>query len=78
MSDVRKNFLSSNAFSRFFTGGCRNKFIDKEICKNVLYEVCGPSISLNLSRIPVYLKHFPAGTSVKNMVHFAQLTISGK
>lgn len=77
-TDIRQKFLSSNAFTRFLTGGCNNQFIDKEVCKNILYEICGPSISINISRIPVYLKHFPGGTSTKNMVHFGQLVINGK
>jgi lysosomal acid lipase/cholesteryl ester hydrolase len=76
--DIRKNFLSSNALTRFFTGGCNYKIIDQVVCKNLLYEMCGPSTSINLTRIGVYLRHFPAGTSVKNMVHFAQILISGQ
>ena len=31
------------------------------------------SSSSNKTRIPVYIAHTPAGTSVKNMVHFAQV-----
>ena len=75
---IRKNYLSSNAITRFFTGGCNYKLMDQVVCKNVLYEMCGPSTSINISRIGVYLRHFPAGTSVKNMVHFAQILISGQ
>ncbi|KAK8763163.1 hypothetical protein V5799_034230 [Amblyomma americanum] len=33
---------------------------------------------INTTRIPVYLCHAPAGTSMKNLVHFAQLVTSKK
>ena len=72
-SHVNRDFFSSNAFARFFTGTCNAELIDNVMCKNAVFEICGPSVSVNVSRIPVYLKHFPAGTSVKNMVHFGQL-----
>ena len=32
---------------------------------------------LNLTRVPVYFTYFPAGTSAKNMYHYAQLVKSG-
>ncbi len=37
----------------------------------------GPSSYINTTRLAVYQTHM-TGTSVKNMVHFAQIFISGK
>lgn len=32
----------------------------------------------NMSRVPVYLSNWPAGTSLKNIIHFGQLILSGR
>ncbi|XP_067671210.1 lysosomal acid lipase/cholesteryl ester hydrolase-like [Haliotis asinina] len=43
------------------------------ICENVLFVLGGFDYKvLNMSRVPVYIAHNPAGTSVQNMIHFAQ------
>jgi len=36
----------------------------------------GEEKNVNKTRIPLYLWHFPAGTSVKNMYHYAQAAVS--
>ncbi|KAL7694581.1 putative AB-hydrolase lipase domain, alpha/Beta hydrolase [Plasmopara halstedii] len=41
-------------------------------CTSFITTLMGPSVSLNATRLPVYIGHTPAGTSVKNMAHFAQ------
>ncbi|XP_046584376.1 lysosomal acid lipase/cholesteryl ester hydrolase-like [Haliotis rubra] len=43
------------------------------LCSNVLFLIAGYDVSnLNKTRLPVYISHTPAGTSVQDMVHFAQ------
>ncbi|KAG7390974.1 cholesterol esterase [Phytophthora pseudosyringae] len=42
------------------------------LCNSAIALVAGPSVSTNTSRIPVYISQTPAGTSVKNMAHYAQ------
>ena len=74
----KKEFFSSSAITNFIGDKCNIEIVDKEVCKNLAFTVCGPSVSVNITRLPVYLSHFPAGTSVKNMVHFAQLVVNGK
>ncbi|KAG6594169.1 Gastric triacylglycerol lipase [Phytophthora cinnamomi] len=44
----------------------------KKLCSTTISIVAGPSVSTNTSRIPVYISQTPAGTSVKNMAHYAQ------
>lgn len=57
---------------------CNIEIVDKVFCENILFVLCGPSSHMNVTRIPVYTTHSPAGTSTKNMVHFAQMVISGE
>lgn len=57
---------------------CNELVIDAAVCRNILILFCGPTKYLNTTRIPVYTTHDPAGTSTKNVVHFAQAVISGK
>ncbi|KAL3875546.1 hypothetical protein ACJMK2_033487 [Sinanodonta woodiana] len=57
-------------------------FCDKEIpeflCENILFLLCGFDYKeTNMSRVPVYVGHNPAGTSVQNMLHYAQSVNSG-
>lgn len=45
-------------------------------CENIIFLLCGPSKYMNQSRIPVVVGHDPAGTSVKNILHFTQMVYS--
>ena len=66
----------------------RKEFIDKGFCNGLTEEkLCYHVVSylagndptnINYSRIPVFLSGFPSGTSLRDMVHFAQLLVSGK
>ncbi|TGZ60894.1 hypothetical protein CRM22_008291 [Opisthorchis felineus] len=43
------------------------------VCTNVVYLLAGyDAKNTNLTRLPVYIAHTPAGTSAKNMVHYCQ------
>jgi hypothetical protein len=48
-----------------------------DVCSNLLFAFCGknPVVghNLNMSRLNVYISHAPAGTSVKNVVHWGQM-----
>ncbi|ETI45404.1 hypothetical protein L914_04569 [Phytophthora nicotianae] len=43
-----------------------------EFCDSAIGLIAGSSDNLNATRIPVYLSQTPAGTSVRNMAHYAQ------
>lgn len=47
-------------------------------CDDLLFLIVGYGQDLNNSRLPVYLSQTPAGSSVKNIAHFAQGARSGK
>ncbi|KAM7532671.1 hypothetical protein Aperf_G00000130057 [Anoplocephala perfoliata] len=43
------------------------------VCKNVMFLISGfDPRNTNVTRIPVYIAHSPAGTSVQNIVHYCQ------
>lgn len=49
------------------------------VCENFLFFLAGyDSKEMNVTRIPVYIAEHPAGTSVQNLVHYAQSVLSGK
>ena len=44
-------------------------------CTDLLFVLAGyDPQQLNSTRLPVYISHTPAGTSVQNMIHFAQVS----
>jgi len=63
-------FLPNSQFSRIFSEiACRA--FPGLICKNFIYLFAGFSQrQLNSTRMPVYFNHFPAGTSLPNLVHY--------
>ncbi|XP_065837989.1 lysosomal acid lipase/cholesteryl ester hydrolase-like [Oscarella lobularis] len=68
------DFLPSTEFLRLFGETfCDIKKYGEEVCANCLFLVTGfDKPHLNLSRVSIYTSHNPAGTSVQNMVHYAQ------
>ena len=75
----RKEFLTYPDIRKVFANICENGIVPIDTCLSlyISYLGSGPTTSLNATRIPVYLTHNPDGTSVKNLVHFGQLVISG-
>ncbi|XP_075527149.1 gastric triacylglycerol lipase-like [Dermacentor variabilis] len=47
-------------------------------CETMWNIFFGPSVMVNKSRFHVYLRQVPAGTSWKNLLHFAQLVKTGR
>uniref|UniRef100_A0A672P4B2 Lipase n=1 Tax=Sinocyclocheilus grahami TaxID=75366 RepID=A0A672P4B2_SINGR len=75
----RKDFFPQNELIKFFaTEFCSRKPLSV-LCGNIFFLLCGfDEKNLNMSRTPVYTTHCPAGTSVQNMVHWAQAVKSSK
>ncbi|XP_058262595.1 gastric triacylglycerol lipase [Hemibagrus wyckioides] len=74
-----KDFLPQSTLIKFFaTQFCSKKPISV-LCGNIFFLLCGfDERNLNMTRTPVYTTHCPAGTSVQNMVHWAQAIKSKK
>jgi len=71
-------FLPKNTFiDAIAKTFCKSKL--KGVCTNILFLLAGQdSAQLNVTRLPVYMTHTPAGTSAQNIVHFGQMIQSGK
>lgn len=78
-----RKFFTNNEFFRVITKFlCHPKDILSPLCTDAIFLLCGKDTdkgaNFNSSRMDVYSgSHTPAGTSVKNMVHWAQLIRSG-
>lgn len=64
-------FFSAETFIQRFLGPSGCSWFPT-LCGHALNMFNGNAFNLNNSRIPVYISQTPAGTSVKNIVHFAQ------
>lgn len=68
------DFLPNNWFIRFLAKTMCKYHVIREVCEDVIFLITGTDMhELNVTRLPVFISHTPAGTSVKNMIHFAQL-----
>lgn len=72
-------FLPGRVFQKLLDiGFCGGKWSEKA-CYDIGEIVFGfDDINNNMSRVPVYLSNWPAGTSLKNIIHFGQLIVAGK
>ena len=70
----KNEFLPSDSILRWLgTYACGEVWADKLLCGNIYFILFGPEKkNLNATRAPVFASHVPDGTSVKNMIHFAQ------
>ena len=49
------------------------------VCRNILFAIAGPDLTnLNTTRMPIYVAHCPAGTSTRNIIHWAQMCAAKK
>jgi pimeloyl-ACP methyl ester carboxylesterase len=70
----RNEFLPSSYITEWLgIHACGKVIIDRLACANIFFILFGPEKkNLNETRMPVYVSHVPDGTSVKNMIHFAE------
>jgi len=73
------DFMPSSAWLKEFgILFCPMMHLTKKLCEEVFMVMIGfDADNFNSTRIPVYASHCPAGTSVKNMLHWYQLYKSG-
>ncbi|XP_045497523.1 LOW QUALITY PROTEIN: lipase 1-like [Colias croceus] len=65
----------SALLQRAFCGDTVSAFI---VCQHIVFLLGGVNYSqINMKRFPVICNHFPSGSSVKQIVHYGQLIVSG-
>lgn len=75
----KQDFLPQSHMIEWFAEHVCAKTLLKELCGNLFFVLCGfDQKNLNMSRTAVYTTHCPAGTSVQNMLHWAQAVHGGK
>ncbi|XP_039990534.1 gastric triacylglycerol lipase isoform X2 [Xiphias gladius] len=75
----RRDFLPQCHIIEWFAEHVCAERLLSELCGNIFFVLCGfDEKNLNMTRTPVYVTHNPAGTSVQNMVHWAQAVKGGK
>nr|AAH55815.1 Lipk protein [Mus musculus] len=74
-----KMFSTHTWFEQFIATKVCNRKLFHQLCSNFLFSLSGfDPQNLNMSRLDVYLSQSPAGTSVQNMLHWAQAVNSGQ
>lgn len=72
------DFMPTSEFVKYLGRRFCNPELGDIACENLLFLIGGFDINqMNRTRIPVYVAENPAGTSVQNIVHFAQEIESG-
>ncbi|OZC10709.1 ab-hydrolase associated lipase region [Onchocerca flexuosa] len=76
---ISGNFMANKSLlQKISKSTCSLKSI-VEHCENIMFQMIGPpNVRMNMSRIPVYMSHIPAGTSTANVLHWAQMVNSHK
>jgi len=68
-----RDFMPQNWIITWLASHLCTKSVLKDICANVVFVICGyDKPQMNETRLDVYMTHSPAGTSVQNVVHYAQ------
>nr|XP_035935253.1 lysosomal acid lipase/cholesteryl ester hydrolase isoform X2 [Halichoerus grypus] len=68
-----KEFFPQSTVLKWLSVHVCSHVILKELCGNAFFILCGfNERNLNMSRVPVYVAHSPAGTSVQNILHWGQ------
>ena len=70
-----RDFVPNNWVMKLLADVLCAAHITENVCADVIFLLAGFDTSnLNKTRLPVYVSHTPAGTSVKDMIHFGQVT----
>lgn len=74
-----KMFHPHTFLDQFIATKVCNRKLFHRACSNFLFSLAGfDAKNLNMSRLDVYFSQSPAGTSVQNMLHWAQVVNSGQ
>lgn len=73
----RHHFVKSSRLLKHTARTTCRKRSSRRFCESSLFVIAGmEERTINMSRLPVIMSNFPAGTSVKNIAHYGQLVMS--
>ncbi|XP_028651268.2 lysosomal acid lipase/cholesteryl ester hydrolase-like [Erpetoichthys calabaricus] len=74
----RKVFFPQTKITSWLANQFCSRSLANDLCGNIFFVLYGfKESNLNMSRTSVYMSHSPAGTSVKNMIHWRQAVKTG-
>jgi len=74
-----EQFLPSNDFTKNLAKYVCGNTVLENACAGFMFLIAGFNTgNMNRTRIPAYVAHTPAGTSVKDVLHFSQVGIFKK
>nr|XP_056706187.1 putative lysosomal acid lipase/cholesteryl ester hydrolase isoform X2 [Euleptes europaea] len=74
-----KGFFPQNKIMKWLGTHICNHILLDDLCGDILFLFNGfNKNNLNMTRIDIYSAHYPAGTSVQNMLHWSQIVKSGQ
>ncbi|XP_011498525.1 PREDICTED: lipase 3-like [Ceratosolen solmsi marchali] len=69
---------SNKFFQNFKSLLCKETAVVQPMCKNLLFMIAGfDSKQLDKAKLPLILRHVPAGASVKQIIHYGQIIKTG-
>lgn len=74
-----RDFMPQSWLIKWFASHVCTLSFGEKVCANIIFGLCGyDKPQMNETRLDVYTTHSPAGTSVQNMIHYAQAYNSHK
>ncbi|XP_065054699.1 lysosomal acid lipase/cholesteryl ester hydrolase-like isoform X2 [Rhopilema esculentum] len=74
-----RDFMPQSWLIKWFASHICTLSFGEKVCANIIFSLCGYDVpQMNETRLDVYTTHSPAGTSVQNMIHYAQAYKSKK
>ena len=73
-----RDFLPNNFLMKYLGSKVCGRKVSDKVCADPLFLIVGSNTgNIDLSRMPIYLTHTPAGTSMRSLWHFSQLIQTG-
>jgi len=74
-----KDFLPNNWLIKYLASKVCGHKVSDQVCADPLFLIVGSNTgNIDMERMPIYLTHTPAGTSMRSLWHYSQLIQNGR